>query len=135
MLRVAAVLIAAGLLLAGCGGGDGGPGTSTTRGYGDPVAAAQEYVDAFGTGDFAAACERIAAETLARVTEDGATDCQRVYEDGGEEVRTAQNQFKGAEVGDPQVDGDRGTVGVTTADGSEIRLAVILEDGQWKVAS
>ena len=129
------VVVTAGLVLAGCGGSGEGSGTSTTRGYGDPVAAAQEYVDAFGAGDFAAACEHIAAETLARVTEDGATECEQVYEDGGDEVQTAQQQFEGAEVGDPQVDGDQGTVGVTTSDGSEIRLVVILEDGAWKVAS
>lgn len=135
MSRPIALLISAGLLLAGCGGGDEGSDTATTRGYDDPVPAAQAYVDAFGAGDFATACEHIAADTLARVTEDGATECEQVYQDGGDEVQAAQEQFDGATVDDPQVDGDQGTVGVTTSDGSEIRLAVIREDGEWKVAS
>ena len=135
MPRVPLALLAAGLLLAGCGGDDEGEDTATTRGYDSPVPAAQEYVDAFGAGDFAAACEHIAAETLARVTEDGATPCEDVYAEGGEDVQVAQEQFDGATVDDPQVAGDRGTVRVTTSDDSEIRLAVVLEDGAWKVAS
>lgn len=132
MSRLPVLVLLSAVLVTGCGSDEE---AGSPRGYDSPVPVVQDYVDAFGAGDFAVACGHIAAETLDRVTESGARPCEDVYAEGGDEVSAAQEQFSGAEVTDPQVSGDSGTVGVRTADGQEIRLTVVREDGTWKVAS
>lgn len=144
-MRLPALLVAAGLGLAvvGCGedeepaGGDAGTATTSAaqRGYDSPVPAVTAYVEAFGAGDYAAACEHIAEETLQRVTSGGEHRCEDVYAQGGAEVEAARERFAGAQATDAQVNGDAGTVGVRTASGEELRLPVVLEDGAWKVSS
>lgn len=139
-LLAAAVL---GLAVAGCGGdeepagGDGDTATTSAaqRGYDSPVPVVTAYVEAFGAGDYAAACGHISRETLQRVTSGGEHRCEDVYAQGGAEVDAAREQFAGAQTTDAQVNGAAGTVGVRTATGEELRLPVVLEDGTWKVAS
>ena len=138
LLLVAALTLA----VAGCGEQDdegGAAATATTsgeqRGYDSPVPAVTAYVEAFGAGDYATACEHIAQETLARVTSGGEHRCEDVYEQGGAEVEAARERLEGAETTDAQVNGGAGTVGVETAAGEGLRLPVVLEDDGWKVAS
>jgi hypothetical protein len=144
--RLPALLVTAalGLAVAGCGDDGGDEATETSapsattsaqRGYDSPVPVVTAYVEAFGAGDYAAACRHIAAETLERVTSGGEHRCEDIYAQGGEEVDAARERFEGAETTDAQVNGDAGTVGVRTAAGEELRLPVVLEDGTWKVAS
>lgn len=139
-MRTLAILATTAVVaLAGCGGDSGSGSESTTtaaRGYsGDPVAVAQEYVDAFGSGDYAKACSLIDAEALEKITQTGTVECEQVYEQGGTDIEQTQAEFDGATVSDPKIAGDRGSVGVKTASGKDIRLPVVIEDGQWKVAS
>ncbi|MFL5845408.1 MAG: hypothetical protein ACJ762_11990 [Solirubrobacteraceae bacterium] len=148
-MRAIAILATTALVaLAGCGGDDsddeGSASTGTTataanadRGYdGDgPVQVAQAYVDAFGSGDYAGACALIDAAALEKITQSGKFECTEVYEKGGTDVQTTQEQFDGATVTDSEITDDRGNVTVKIASGQEIQLPVVIEDGKWKVAS
>lgn len=127
-----------GLLVAGCGGDDNNASTTDTaaaRGYDSPVPVVQAYVDAFGSGDYAAACDLVDAEAMEKITQTGKITCEEVYEKGGADIETTQKEFDGAKVGDPQITDDRGSVSVTTKSGKEIQLPVVIENGEWKVAS
>lgn len=146
MRTLTVLAAAAALALAGCGGDDDeSSGSATTsaetttaaRGYAaaDPVAAVQAYVDAFGSGDYAAACALVDAEAMEKITQSGRFECEDVYAKGGTDVETTQKEFDGATASDPQIAGDRGSVGVKTKSGKEIRLPVVLENDAWKVAS
>ena len=140
MRAISILTVTALLALAGCGGSDsktsGTTDTTAARGYaGDPVTTVQAYVDAFGAKDYTAACALVDAEALDKITQSGQFKCEDVYAKGGTDVETTQKQFVGATATDPQITGDRGSVGVKTADGTEIRLPVVVENGEWKVAS
>lgn len=147
MRSLTILAVTAALAFAGCGGDDDDTGTtasspSTTAATGDrgyegdgPEAVVQAYVDAFGAGDYAAACELVDAEAMEKLTESGKLECVEVYERGGLQIDATEDQFQGATVTDARITDDRGSVGVKIKNGSEIRLPVVIEDGKWKVAS
>src|SRR5438105_968447 len=98
------------VMLAGCGGSSKSS-SSATRGYSSsPASAAQAYVAAFGSGDYATACSLIAKNTLAQVTQNGKFKCTDVYAKGGSKVTATQAFMKGATVSGGKVSGSNATV-------------------------
>lgn len=146
MRSLTILAVSAAFAVAGCGGDEKDTETTASapaaqaagdRGYeGDgPEAVVQAYVDAFGAGDYAAACELVDAKAMEKLTETGKFECVEVFERGGLQIDATEDQFKGATVTDAQITGDRGSVGVKIKNGSELRLQVVIEDGKWKVAN
>jgi hypothetical protein len=124
---VAALAAGAALLAAGCGGGDDDSATASD----DPADAVRALYAAAGENDAEAMCDLMseAAQENAAVVED-ADSCEEGLEKtlagGGGEL------FSSIEVGEAHVEGDSGTVDIS-AFGQKDKVAVVKEDGAWKV--
>lgn len=132
----AAALPLLAVAVAGCGGGSKSTSTTTTRGTANtPKAVAQGYVDALGSADYATACGLISKNTRIQVTQNGKQPCEKVFGKVMASVGSAQPFFKGAKVSAPKVKGDNGVVVVTSVKGKKTQLALVRENGVWRVSS
>lgn len=111
-----ALAIAAGLLVAGCGGDEGG----------SPEDAVEAYADAARDADGEAACELISSASVEAIEEFG-DDCPAAFEEfGGGDVPDD------LEIGEVTEDGDTATV-ETTGDGETTEIPLVREDDEWKI--
>lgn len=120
------------LLLAGCGGKSGGSG-------GSPKDAASAYFKALESGDYKAACEKIAAASKKKLqTAAAGKSCPDALTAGLKTSRgaTTLKALKGATFGEAKVTGDKGNVPVKIkALPKPVPIPVVKEDGEWKVES
>ncbi len=125
--RTSLGMIASAVLIAGCGGGD------------SPKAVASSYFKALATGDYKTACDKIAAapkrKLQAAVQGKSCPDVLSAKLKGGAASATL-TALKDAKIGEPTLNGDRGSVPVTVKSvGKPLPLLVVKEDGAWKVES
>ena len=125
-IAAAVLALAAGALIAGCGGEDGAE---------SPEDAVTAFFDATVDKDSEALC--------ASITEDSATETAEsedveTCEEGADKAFASENadeeiaQFESAEVGEATVDGETATVTVTS-EGNEGEVSVAKEGDVWKV--
>lgn len=128
MLRGALALAAVtGLLVAGCGGDD------------EP-AAPEDVVDQFVTAstgtDAEALCETFTADSATQAAEEqDAETCEEGIEASFEESdnQAELEQLEGVEIGEATIDGETATVAITSAEGQEGEIPLVMEDGEWKI--
>lgn len=117
-------------LLAGCGG-SGGDNT--------PKGAASAYFKALQSGDYDAACDKIAAPSKQKLQAAAkGKSCSEALSVGlkSSQGSSALKTLKDATFGEPTLKGDRGTVPVTVkALGTALPIPVVKEGGTWKVES
>lgn len=124
------VTIATVALLAGCGG-SGGDNT--------PKGAASSYFKALESGDYGAACDKIAASSKQKLQ--AAAKGKSCADALGVGLKSSQGSaalktLKDATFGEPTLKGDRGTVPVTVKSiGTALPIPVVKEGGTWKVES
>jgi len=122
--------IAAIALLAGCGGGGGDN---------SPKGAASGYFKALESGDYSAACDKIANTSKQKLEKAaGGKKCPDALSIGlkSSQGSSALKTLKDAKIGEPTLKGDRGTVPVTVkALGTALPIPVVKEGGSWKVES
>ena len=104
----------------GCGGGGSEP---------DDVVA--EYFDAGKDKDYAKLCELLSEDAAAALVEqDDADSCEAAQESELDGVDASI--IDSFEVGDATIDGDTAEVAITAL-GQEDTMAMVKEDGEWKV--
>ena len=133
-IRIASAVLAmaAGALIAGCGGSDDSDGSDGAE---TPEEAVTAFFDATVAKDSAALCESITEESgqQAADNEDVETceeGADKAFASADAEAEIAQ--FESAEVGEATIDGDTATVTVTS-EGTEGEVPVVKEDDVWKV--
>ena len=122
----AVLALAAGALIAGCGGSDGAE---------TPEDAVQAFFDASVDKDAEALCDSMTEESQTQAAEDEDVEtceegAEKAFASEGAEEELAQ--FEDAEIGEATIDGDTATVTVTSQ-GQEGQLPVVKEDDVWKV--
>ncbi len=129
MRRASAILAAAAIVVAGCGGSAEDRAGSTVHGY----------LDAFVDGDGARACSLMAsavrADFVARMRRDMKTsDCgiaiDRIHNQAGPRVLRA---LKHAKVSDVQVRGETATARITSGSSSTV-TTLLREHGEWRIS-
>lgn len=113
-----------GVLLAGCGGGD------------SPEDVLSGFYAALGDGDAGAYCDLLDEASAQAAAEDKGVDtCEEAAEMTFSSTNAAAliAQSEAIEVGESTIDGDTATVAVTTADGEDLDVPLVEEDGEWKV--
>jgi hypothetical protein len=126
--RIAAAILAlaAGALIAGCGGSDGAD---------SPEDAVTAFFEATVDKDSEALCASITEESQTQAAEDEDVE---TCEEGADKAFASEGadeeiaQFENAEVGEAEIDGDTATVSVTS-EGNEGSVDVVKEDDSWKV--
>jgi hypothetical protein len=126
--------MAAGALLAGCGGGGKVSDSEAVR------AAVGDFSKALGAGEGKAACELLTSEARAEFVKRAASlagtrDCAaaigKIHDAAGAEVNTA---FSAATVADVKVRGDTATA-TLTASGHRAPVSLAKQDGKWRLTS
>jgi hypothetical protein len=146
--RIAALLAAGCLALAGCGddddggsgGGSGGGGSGGGGSGGGEEAAVQQgltdYATAFGEGDAAAACDHMTedAQNDAEDVIPGATDCESAHEfvlnAVGDKRSDLKDQLAGVDF-EVEINGETATMTSPKAPDKKIRMEKV--GGEWKL--
>jgi ketosteroid isomerase-like protein len=126
MLRALTALIAATLLLAGCGGGGDDGSTAGGQSARD---AAQGYVDAFNARDAAKVCALYSDQLTKGLSE---SDCEDYV------PKQASGTASKITLGDVQESGDHAVATIQGSEGDRAaHLEVTLErqNGQWKITN
>jgi hypothetical protein len=117
-------------LLAGCGG---------SGGDNSPKGAASAYFKALQSGDYGAACDKIASTSKQKLQAAAkGKSCPDALAVGLKSAQgsNALKTLKDATFGEPTIKGDRGTVPVKVkALGTSLPIPVVKEGGAWKVES
>ena len=124
MKRFAVAVVAAALLgAAGCGGSDSGSGSDEEQ----IQALADDYSQAALDGDYTAACDTFSSEAIEQINNLKQFDsCEELVEAGLSSLSESQKKELG-NLSDIQVDGD-----TATAEGRDGQISFIKEDGEWK---
>jgi hypothetical protein len=127
-IRIASAVLAlaAGALIAGCGGSDGAE---------TPEDAVTAFFEATVDKDSEALCDSISEESATQAAENEDVEtCEEGADKafGSEDADAEIEQFENAEVGEATVDGDTATVTVTS-EGTEGEVPVVKEGDVWKV--
>ena len=158
---VLALVLASGLIAAGCGDDESTDGsvevgtvsdaaaqaltdqvsTETTGASAEQPSTPPEEVAAalfqgFADGDAEAICGNLSAASAQQAADDeNADSCeegvQATYDSGGAE--DTQNASAAVEVGEAKISGDTATVELSTPEGNGGTADLVLEDGEWKV--
>jgi hypothetical protein len=124
MKRFAVAVVAAALLgAAGCGGSDSGSGSDEEQ----IQALADDYSQAALDGDYTAACDTFSSEAIEQINNLKQFDsCEDLVEAGLAQLDASQKEEL-ANLSNIQVDGD-----TATAEGRDGEITFIKENGEWK---
>ena len=133
LLGVPAALVAAALIAAGCGGGEGGPTAATPEQQEEIEAVIADYDAALEKGDGKAGCATLDPAQVEQLG--GEAQCIAFFEVGAEE---GTGELPGSESGAPieRIDiADTSELARVYYEGEEAFTRLILVDGEWRIST